>query len=176
MTQARSRFAQELRIIPTGWGIAAAISFIAVEALFEKIIPHFSGHDLPPEPWWTLLGLLAATLMVATILLIGYIYADAKRRGMNAVLWTVLVILIPKPIGFIAYFLLRKPLVTPCPHCGTAIGTDFRYCAKCGYAVSPTCLHCGHAISRDYIVCPYCGKPVGAPPPRLNDSLSPGAV
>ena len=35
MTQVRSRFAQELRIIPTGWAIAAAIGFIAVEALFE---------------------------------------------------------------------------------------------------------------------------------------------
>ena len=37
----------------------------------------------------------------------GYIYADAKRRGMNALLWTLLAMLLPKPIGFIAYFLLR---------------------------------------------------------------------
>ncbi|MGC2109069.1 MAG: zinc ribbon domain-containing protein [Candidatus Korobacteraceae bacterium] len=160
MTQQRSGFSQELRLIPTGWAIAAAIGFIAAEALFEKVIPRLAHHDLPPEPWWTLLGLLAAILMAATILLIGYIYADAKRRGMNAVLWTVLVILIPKPIGFIAYFLLRKPLVTPCPNCGSGIGTDFRYCSKCGYAVSPSCTNCGRVISRDYIVCPYCGKPV----------------
>ena len=172
MTQARSRFAQELRIIPTGWAIAAAIGFIAVEALFEKIIPHFSGHDLPPEPWWTLLGLLAAILMVATILLIGYIYADAKRRGMNAVLWTVLVVLIPKAIGFIAYFLLRKPLVTPCRNCSTPVGSDFAYCPKCGYALAPSCSHCGRAIRPDFVCCPYCGKAVGAQPGIPQNSVS----
>ena len=159
MTQVRSRFAQELRIIPTGWAIAAAIGFIAVEALFEKIIPHFSGHDLPPEPWWTLLGLLAAILMVATILLIGYIYADAKRRGMNAVLWTVLVILIPKAIGFIAYFLLRKPLVTPCPQLQHSRWLRFPPTApKCGYALAPTCSHCGRAIRRILSVAPIAEK------------------
>jgi len=163
MTRQRSHFEEELRIIPTGWGIASVIGFAAVEVLFHVLIPYWSHHhDLPPQPWWTLLGVVSALVTAATILLIGYIYADSKRRGMNAVLWTLLVILIPKPIGFIAYFLLRKPLLEPCPNCRWPIGQDFAYCPKCGHALAPSCANCGRAIRRDYMCCPFCGKTVGA--------------
>ncbi|MGA2902460.1 MAG: zinc ribbon domain-containing protein [Candidatus Korobacteraceae bacterium] len=163
MSQRKSRFQQDLSIIPLGWTVAAAIGLIAVELLFQVFIPHWAHHkDLPPEPWWTLLGVLAALLLAATIALIGYIYADAKRRGMNAVLWTLLVILIPKPIGFIAYFLLRKPMFEPCPQCNAPVGPDFAYCPKCGYALTPSCAGCGRGIRRDFVCCPYCGKAVGA--------------
>ena len=41
-------------------------------------------------------------------LLIGvYVYRDAKRRGMNAALWTLIAILAPSLIGFIIYLLVR---------------------------------------------------------------------
>ena len=92
--------------------------------------------------------------------MIGYVNADSKRRGMNSLLWTLLVIFVPKALGFIAYFLLRKPLVTPCPNCSTPIGADFRFCPKCGYAVTPTLRALRMHHQRDYVVCPYCGKPV----------------
>ena len=75
--------------------------------------------------------------------MIGYVYADSKRRGMNSLLWTLLVIFVPKALGFIVYFLLRKPLLIPCPNCGTEVGSDFAYCPKCGHALAPTCSHCG---------------------------------
>src|SRR5208283_5114399 len=120
-------FEEELRIIPTGWAIAAVIGFAAIEVLFHVLIPSWSHHhDLPPQPWWTLL-----------------------------------VILIPKPIGFVAYFLLRKPLLEPCPNCRWPIGSDFAYCPKCGHALAPSCNNCGRAIRRDYMCCPFCGKTVG---------------
>ena len=161
MTQQRSYFQEELRIIPTGWAIAAVMGFAALELLFLVYIPMWSHHkDLPPQPWWTLLAAVGALAMAATILLIGYIYADSKRRGMNAILWTLLVILIPKPIGFIAYFLLRKPLAEPCPNCRWPAGSDFAYCPKCGYAITPSCSNCGRATRHDYVCCPYCGKSV----------------
>ena len=96
------------------------------------------------------------------VLMVGYVNADSKRRGMNSLLWTLLVIFIPKALGFLAYFLLRKPLLIPCPNCGTEIGSDYRYCPKCGHAVTPMCGHCGATIQRDYAVCPYCGKPVSS--------------
>ncbi len=161
MSQRRSRFAEELRIIPVGWAIAAAVGFAATQLLFG-ILRWTHHRDLPSEPWWTLLGILCGVFLAATVALYGYIYADSKRRGMNALLWTFLVILVPKPIGFIAYFLLRKPLVVPCPQCGAPVGADFRYCPKCGHAITPSCTGCGHAIRRDYVCCPYCGKTVGA--------------
>ena len=161
MTQRKSRLQQELSIIPIGWTIAAFLGLLAVETLFRFVIPHFAGpHELPPEPWWGLLGAVGGLLMAATILLTGYIYADAKRRQMNAILWTLLVLLIPKPIGFIAYFLLRAPMVTPCPKCGAPVGSDFSFCPKCGHALTPSCAGCGRPIRRDFVVCPYCGKSV----------------
>ncbi len=113
MTERKSRLQQELRIIPLGWTVAAGISIVVVESVWSFVVPHFAHGDLPPRPWYDMLGAVGALLMAATILLTGYIYADAKRRGMNAVLWTVLVLLIPKPIGFIAYFLLRTPMLAP---------------------------------------------------------------
>ncbi len=106
--------------------------------------------------------MLVASSLAIIILMIGYVNADSKRRGMNSLLWTLLVIFVPKALGFIAYFLLRKPLLIPCPNCGTAVGSDFRYCPKCGHALTPTCSHCGRSISGDYVCCPYCGKTGGS--------------
>jgi predicted amidophosphoribosyltransferase len=90
-------------------------------------------------------------------------------------LWTLLVIFIPKAIGFIAYFLLRKPLVinTPqCPKCGTGVGPGFRYCPKCGYAFAPSCPQCGQQISPDYAWCPHCGKGLAPSAPVASPQTS----
>jgi len=173
MNQQKSHFRSELAIIPPVASVLAVLAFALVQICLLGLAPHYLHHsDLPPRPALVLISIFGGIFVAIIVLLVGYVCADSKRRGMNSLLWTLLVIFIPKALGFLAYFLLRKPLVTPCPHCGTAIGTDFRYCAKCGYAVSPTCLHCGHAISRDYIVCPYCGKPVGAQPGIPQNSAS----
>ena len=59
-------------------------------------------------------ALLIGMFLGAVILMIGYVNVDSKRRGMNSLLWTLLVIFVPKALGFIAYFLLRKPLLMPC--------------------------------------------------------------
>ena len=168
MKERRSQFQRELSIIPLGWTIAAAVGLVLVELLFQVFIPRWAHGDLPPRPWFDLIGVVGGLMLAATLLLTGYIYADAKRRSMNAILWVLLVLLIPKPIGFIAYFLLRRPLGMPCPNCGTAVGTDFHFCPKCGYRVTPTCNFCGRSISRDYVVCPYCGKAVGAAVPQMQ--------
>ena len=143
--------------------MAAVIAFAALQVVFNVLIPTYVRcADVPPQPVMILLGIVGGLLLAAVLLLTGYVYADAKRRGMNAVLWTLLVILIPKALGFIAYFLLRKPLLAPCPNCRWPIGSDFAYCPKCGYAAIPSCANCGRPIRRDYVCCPFCGKTVGA--------------
>lgn len=160
MTQHRSGFAAEMGIIPTGWTAAAAFFFAALQVMFLVMLPRYLPNEVPPQPWLSVIGSLVGLLVAAIVLLTGYIYADARRRGMNAVLWVVLVILIPKPFGYIAYFLLRKPLLVACLQCGTAVGRDFAYCPKCRYALSPSCANCGRMVKPDYVVCPYCGKTV----------------
>ena len=36
-----------------------------------------------------------------------YVYRDAKRRGMNAALWTLIALLAPSLVGFIIYLIVR---------------------------------------------------------------------
>ena len=37
-----------------------------------------------------------------------YVYRDAKRRGMNAALWTLVAVFAPSLIGFIIYLLVSS--------------------------------------------------------------------
>jgi hypothetical protein len=75
----------------------------------------------------------AGVLFVAGwILALGFVYGDAKRRGMRAGLWTLLVGLIPNLIGFLLYFALRQPLLAPCDSCGGGVGRSQRFCSICG--------------------------------------------
>ncbi len=164
MTQQGSRFRREMEIIPMGWVIAAVVAFAVVQVAFLVLIPHYVHDSVPPQPWLGLIGLACSIFSAASFLLVGYVYADAKRRGMNALLWVLLALFLPKPIGFIAYFLLRKPLIVPCPNCQNPVGGDYVFCGKCGYALQPTCGGCGRQIQRDFVCCPYCGKTAGAPP------------
>jgi len=77
-------------------------------------------------------GALAGAVLAAFILLAGYVYADARRRGMPAAVWTALTLLVPNGVGFVLYFLLRKPLAHPCPNCGRSVAVDFVFCPACG--------------------------------------------
>jgi hypothetical protein len=78
------------------------------------------------------MGLLAGTLAAIWLLCLGYVYADARRRAMPAVLWTLIAIMVPNLLGFLFYFALRRPLLAPCPKCGHAIAPEQRFCAWCG--------------------------------------------
>jgi len=163
MNYYKATFRSEVAIIPTIARVIAAIAFLLMQIALLGLAAHYIPHDLPSRPALIAISLFGGIFLAIIILLIGYVNADSKRRGMNSLLWTLLVIFIPKALGFLAYFLLRKPLMMACSNCGSSIGTDFRFCPKCGYSITPTCVHCGRPISRDYICCPYCGKPVASP-------------
>lgn len=160
----QSQFKREIAIIPGIAKVLAIVCFFILQIGLLVLVPHYvDAKDVPPMPALIAISLLGGVFLAIIILMIGYVNADSKRRGMNSLLWTLLVIFVPKALGFLAYFLLRKPLMMPCPNCNTAVGKDFRFCPKCGYAVTPSCPHCGCSISGDYVVCPYCGKPVKQP-------------
>ena len=161
MNQAKSHFRSELAIIPTVARVIAVLAFALMQICLLGLLPHYE-RDIPPMPFMVLISVGGGIIVAIIVLLIGYVNADSKRRGMNALLWTLLVIFIPKALGFLAYFLLRKPLLSPCPQCGTPVQADYAYCQKCGRGLRPFCCHCGRAISDDFVCCPYCGKPLGA--------------
>ncbi len=80
------------------------------------------------------LGIAVVSLFLAAyIMLLGYIYGDARRRGMPAALWTLLVVLIPNLIGFIVYFILRRGVFAPCSQCGRGAEIGQIYCSSCGH-------------------------------------------
>jgi hypothetical protein len=78
-------------------------------------------------------GLLGGVFSATWVLCLGYVYADARRRAMPPILWTLIAAFIPNLLGFLLYFALRRPIALPCTHCGRAIAPDQPYCSWCGY-------------------------------------------
>lgn len=95
-------------------------------------------------------------------LLIGvYVYRDAKRRGMNAALWTLIAILAPSLIGFIIYLLVRGNYSNlKCPRCDATVTEQYVVCPKCGAKLKPSCPNCSTPVEPDWTVCPKCAQPL----------------
>jgi len=153
-----SRFGRELRVIPrAAWIVAVVVYLGFTTPLFFFVLP----ND-PDIGKWPVLGRVAFVfglflLVFAFLLLIGYVYGDAKRRGMRHVMWTLLAIFIPDGIGIILYFVLRDPMPKPCPGCATPVKNGFTFCPHCGAALQATCPNCGKGVEQAWSNCPNCG-------------------
>ena len=168
MSENKSTFQAELAIIPQfGWFLAFAIGLCGLIAVFVAA-HHHRGFPRVALP---LLALLCAFGLICWVLLLSYVNRDSARRGMSATLWTLICLFVPNLIGFILYFLLRKPLPTACPGCGFTINESFRFCPRCRYALAPVCSSCGQPIRNEYACCPYCGQ--ATTPPSTPPSQSP---
>jgi hypothetical protein len=160
MNGSKINLKEELRLVPWwAWMLAAAV-FVGAQWGFNVWIP--TQQNPPPPAVRALLGLLTGTVMGAYFLLLGYVNADSKRRGMNRALWTLLVIFIPNAIGFILYFFLRHPIVGSCPACGASVQSGFNYCPRCNHKLVATCGVCQHALRPGDTFCPYCGAKLDA--------------
>jgi predicted amidophosphoribosyltransferase len=106
-----------------------------------------------------LLALITGLALGVWFMLLGYVNVDAGRRRMGRTLWTLIAIFVPNGIGYLIYFLMRKPLQLPCPHCASANESAAKYCTKCGKPLKPTCTQCGAALRPGDVFCPSCGKP-----------------
>jgi hypothetical protein len=129
--------------------------------------------DEPPIQFRILLGLLIAALMFTYGFLVSYVYGDAQRRGMRHVLWTLIVFFVPNALGFIAYFLLREPLLQPCLACGATARRDFAFCPQCGSPLPRVCPSCRRPVEPVWPHCAHCGqKLLGEPSPSIPTSTS----
>lgn len=98
-------------------------------------------------------GLVFLFIILAIIFMGVWTYKDASSRGLNAPLWTLVVILIPNLIGLLLYFILGRNSVSGrCPHCKSPIDKSAVYCKKCGEkvdAVSPI----KDKSTKKYLIC-----------------------
>ena len=157
----RTTLREELKIIPAiAWVAAGAVALCWFLVVIPLLVQYH--HRKPPDsqlPPQFLYGLLmfSGIVLGLWVLMIFYVNADAGRRQMNRLLWTLLVIFIPNAIGFIVYFLVRKPIGQPCAKCRALIRPDFSFCPACGAAASPACPACRHQIESGWTNCAYCG-------------------
>ena len=109
-----------------------------------------------------LLILLSVVIFVPVLIGV-YVYRDANRRGMNAVMWTLIAILAPSLIGFIIYLLVRGNYSNmKCPQCQTPVTEQYVVCPRCGAKLRPSCPNCATAVEQDWKVCPKCTQPLPA--------------
>ncbi len=106
-------------------------------------------------------------LLFLWIVVIIWVYRDAESRGMNGLLWALLVF-VGNLIGLIVYLIVRSGVLNPsapptsinqisCPKCGKQVPENFAYCPYCGAALHAQCPSCGREIQPDWKVCPHCG-------------------
>jgi len=157
--ETKTTLAAEMRVIPAVAYLVAGIWLVVCYSFLLPLVLR-EAHPKPGEPPLWLLSLLlvfAGLVLAAWLLMIFYVNADAKRRQMNRLLWTLLVIFIPNAIGFILYFVLRQPIARPCPKCATPVRPDFVFCPACGQTLAPACPGCHRGVEPGWTACAFCG-------------------
>ena len=152
-----SRLGQEFQVaVRTG----VVISAILAAAGFTAFV--LVANDPPTLAFRVPLGLLIAAVMFTYGFLVSYVYGDAQRRGMRQVLWTLIAFFVPNALGFIAYFLLRDPLLQPCAACGATARRDFAFCPQCGSPLLRVCPSCRRPVEPIWPHCAHCGQKLHA--------------
>ncbi|MDZ7336315.1 MAG: zinc ribbon domain-containing protein [candidate division KSB1 bacterium] len=110
--------------------------------------------------------MLILLIPIFGLIIVVWVYYDAKRHGMNGILWALLV-LVGHLAAFIIYLIVRNgqfPVIAagsatqPCPSCGNMVAQTHSYCPQCGAQVRPFCPNCQKTIANNWSVCPYCGQ------------------
>jgi Phospholipase_D-nuclease N-terminal len=123
---------QFLSVVPNPFRLAACVVVCGCVLIGLVGLPQTPGHSTGLPAAGVGIGLLAGSIAGIWVLCLGYVYADARRRAMHPVLWTLIAALIPNLLGFLLYFALRPPVMLPCPGCGRPIATEQRFCSWCG--------------------------------------------
>lgn len=129
-----------LEVVPKGVKVGALVSmgslpFIgAIVGYCVACSNHGTGwfSPVPGAAIGVGLGLVLGAFLAAWMVCLGYVYADAKRRSMRPVLWTLIAALFPHLFGFLLYFALRQPMSPKCSHCGQPTTLGQRFCSWCG--------------------------------------------
>ena len=130
-----------MEVVPRGVKVAAVVwmgAIVVLGTVAGCMFPQWGDSGTWHMPWFGSIaigavgGLAMGVFMAVWLLCVGYVYADAQRRGMRPVLWALIAALFPHLFGFLLYFALRQPMTPRCSHCGQPITLDQRFCSWCG--------------------------------------------
>lgn len=140
--------------------------FGAFRVIRDTVPPwNLGDHHLLGFPV-TAIPLLIMTLIWLAVVI--WVYRDAEKRGMNGLLWALLVF-IGSIVGLIIYLIVRtEPGARPangnakevCPCCGKDVAGGFVFCPHCGSRVKPVCPSCQKPVDKSWKACPHCGAPL----------------
>jgi Double zinc ribbon len=178
----RTTFREEFRVVPKWLRIGVLVLYVLAIVIGASVnLGHnlviYSSPDYVPRhheiwPYDLRNNPVLASLALAGVItgmsiflagyffLLGYVYRDAKRRGMHAGLWLLLILVLSPAylaIGFLLYFFMREPLPYACPQCGATVGARFNYCPNCKNNLHPSCPQCKQEVSEIDKFCPNCG-------------------
>jgi len=174
-----TRFRDEFRIVPEWLKVLCTILYLIAVAIGVAVVivdPETRFPELQHSATLSAIavaGIISGVSIVfaASILMLGYVNRDAKRRGMNSALWTWFVLLmLPTSVGIIGliiYLLVREPLPYPCPRCATPVGPRFNFCPNCKCDLYPSCPNCKKEIAETDKYCPYCATELKPPAEAL---------
>ena len=145
---------QRASVIPSMTWWVAALVFLVMFMLMNWMIPWDSSV---PRIVRILIPILPPFALAGWTLVVGYVYGDARRRGMRYAMWTLLAIFIPNGIGVILYFILRDPMPSYCSKCGASNKQGHAFCPACGANVLPACPQCQRAGQPGWSHCAWCG-------------------
>ena len=158
--------------------------FIAPFGIFTGITRAFKIpgiNEIHIRPWdlhLSTISLLSIALFILWIVVIVWVYRDAERRGMNGVLWALLV-LIGNIIGLIIYLIVRSdtlparqtsPPTKTCPSCKKSVGANYTFCPHCGARIDEVCPQCQKPVEPTWNVCPSCGEKLKPPPDSKKET------
>ncbi len=126
-------------------------------------------NAITTNPWFPRsvgLSFISFILFLVWIAVVIWVYRDAESRGMNGVLWALLVF-IGNLIGLLIYLIVRSdpgkappPVAVtaqPCPQCQKSVAPGFAFCPYCGANVHSVCPGCGKTTEKEWKACPHCG-------------------
>ena len=153
--------------------------FFAPSAALSGLFHHgpFHFNDIRIGHWHFLgiagLSLGALAIFALLIAILVWVYRDAEKRGMNGVLWA-LVVFVGHIVGLVIYLIVRSdhpfrspapggPSPTPAPppscrQCGKIVDKNHTFCPYCGARAEAACPKCAKPIEKGWEICPSCGE------------------
>lgn len=113
-----------------------------------------NSHETMPAFYFVFLGML---LLICCLGI--WTFQDAKKRGMNPLLWGLAVVF-AHFVGLIAYLMARQhyPELEQCANCGGKVTPGTFFCPDCGASLldNDTCSSCGKKLNGKAF-CSSCG-------------------